>query len=663
MMLGILVLRIASVLITVIVSGFAPALAQTACDAACQARLTRADAEVRRTPSARNYLRHADAQLGAGNHRAAIVDYTAAIALQSDMRAAYRRRALAHRALYDWPAALRDYEKALSLDSINVDAHVGHGLANVGAGRLVDAVADFTRAIRLDDEDPLPLYHRAQAWREIGVYADALADYDAAIQRDSDNAMFLNGRSQAYRLVGALEKALSDADAAIKADPLFAAAYHNRGLIRYAQGQVPAAIDDLSMAIHFAPAEPNSYAARGYALTTTGAASRAVADYDIALRLSPLSADNNALKAEALIALSDLAKARVHIDRALLLDANHKLAHLLNIRLYQISGDELAADRSRDLAVHAEKMRAEARGGQKARTMRALLAPSLARALNEGAEPKGIAIRAAGPCEHDKGLLAVRACAQIHHLRSGRLDGPVGWALLRNDDADGALEYLDRALRQPNAVPAFTYFRAVALLERGDVDGSLAALTTIQKLVSTEISSLFTRAAIYRLRGEHRGALRDYAKVLEFRKEEPNYLRLMGWTAYSAGDDKLAIRYLSRSLKGKPDPQTFIYLHIARTRAGQKSDLSAELARYNPDRWLFTVGEHLAGRISSINLYRGALSEAERCEAHFYAGVRLAIEKKVKDAREALSRVLQSCPRARHEIYAAAATQRARLPK
>lgn len=115
----------------------------------------------------------------------AIVDYTAAIALNPDYGVLYHYRGLA-------------YERTEQYDL---------------------ALADYNKAIQLDPEDADALFFRAQAYFDNEEYDRAMADYNEVLKLAPTDAEAYAGRGDVFEAQGQLDKAIADFRKAIELEP------------------------------------------------------------------------------------------------------------------------------------------------------------------------------------------------------------------------------------------------------------------------------------------------------------------------------------------------------------------------------------------------------------------------------------------------------------
>lgn len=110
------------------------------------------------------------------NHKAALKEYDQALALNSELEAAYLRRAEARYALGDDPGVLADCQRAIALDPSDSQTHYYLGLARFRLGYVESAIAAFASAIACDPEDAQSFARRGLAYEDLGELSDAAQD-------------------------------------------------------------------------------------------------------------------------------------------------------------------------------------------------------------------------------------------------------------------------------------------------------------------------------------------------------------------------------------------------------------------------------------------------------------------------------------------------------
>ena len=138
---------------------------------------------------------------------------------------------------------------------------------------------------------------------------------------------------------------------------------------------------------------------------------------------------------------------------------------------------------------------------------------------------------------------------------------------------------------------------------------------------------------------------------------------MLGFAKFDAGDFQGAASSLARSLELKDDGYAMLFRYLARARAGETgaaAELEANAGRLKTKDWPYAAIELYLGR-RSPELTLGAASKPEQqCEAHFYTGEWLILQKKPAEAETALRKAVETCPKTFVE-YAAAQAELKRL--
>lgn len=154
-----------------------------------------------------------------GRPKPAVVDYTAAIRLQSNYPEAYYDRALAYEQTGDVSAALNDYGSAIEQNRKDADPYFRRGLIYLDMRRFDEAIGDFTRSHNLDPKSVWPLANRglAYAWEKDTVHAKQ--DFAAVRAIDPDNEVLVHGEGLMFMFGGDLDAAVDRFTTALTRDP------------------------------------------------------------------------------------------------------------------------------------------------------------------------------------------------------------------------------------------------------------------------------------------------------------------------------------------------------------------------------------------------------------------------------------------------------------
>jgi tetratricopeptide (TPR) repeat protein len=178
---------------------------------------------------------------------------------------------------------------------------------------------------------------------------------------------------------------------------------------------------------------------------------------------------------------------------------------------------------------------------------------------------------------------------------------PLGLALRQLGDLDGAREHLaqrgDRAPAFPDplvtdldtlAAGAWHHMdRARDLLDRGDLQGALAAYRTAVEAEPTSVQAHKSFAYALALGGDLRGAVREYRTALDLDPEQPGVHQRLGAVLVRSGDLDAGIRHLRHAVELAPDfAEAYGQLAAALERAGrigEAVEAAEEVLRIRPD--------------------------------------------------------------------------------
>jgi TonB family protein len=116
------------------------------------------------------------------NHKEAIDDFSAAIAIRPDLARAYSSRGYSYRNLNDYEKARADYDKAIELDPKLSIAFIHRGYLESLQKDWNSAMKDFSTAIALDPKSRDAYLDRGKAKAALGDNDGAIADYNQALK-------------------------------------------------------------------------------------------------------------------------------------------------------------------------------------------------------------------------------------------------------------------------------------------------------------------------------------------------------------------------------------------------------------------------------------------------------------------------------------------------
>jgi tetratricopeptide (TPR) repeat protein len=153
-----------------------------------------------------------------GRFDLAVVDYSAAIALNASDARAFHHRGMSQKRLEKYQEAVDDYTHALLIDPKNPLAYNERGAAYSFLDEYDRAIRDYSQAIRLNPDFALAYRNRGSSHALRGEWEDAISDYDTAIRLDRKDAKAFLKRSQAYAQLGNRAKSQEDFDQATQLD-------------------------------------------------------------------------------------------------------------------------------------------------------------------------------------------------------------------------------------------------------------------------------------------------------------------------------------------------------------------------------------------------------------------------------------------------------------
>lgn len=168
-----------------------------------------------------------------------------------------------------YPEAILSFSHAVALKSNMSEAYLFRGRANAALSRLEPAVEDFTKAIQLQPDGAEAYVERAAARLDQEDYAAVIADCGEALKRDSRIAVAYTMRARALRQTGNLGRALEDLNRAVELAP-DESNYFQRASTFQLLGQHKQALADLDEVIALKPDSPQGYFARAQSRRAMG---------------------------------------------------------------------------------------------------------------------------------------------------------------------------------------------------------------------------------------------------------------------------------------------------------------------------------------------------------------------------------------------------------
>lgn len=179
-------------------------------------------------------------------HRKAIADFTAALAISPSEAELYAYRGTSYFGVSDFKRAIDDFSRAIALAGSNADYYFRRANAEVEDQQVEKALADFNTAVKLDDgKHACYLLKRADLESDIGNHGDAIADITKAIEISKGDPDYYFDRGMEYELSGQPKRSADDLSNCIKKRPEDPGAYKNRAIARMKLGDACGAMADL----------------------------------------------------------------------------------------------------------------------------------------------------------------------------------------------------------------------------------------------------------------------------------------------------------------------------------------------------------------------------------------------------------------------------------
>ena len=121
-----------------------------------------------------------------GEYDKAIVHYTEAINLNSELAEAYYNRGVAYAKKGEFDLEIQDFNKAIDLNPEYAKAYYNRGVAYAKKGEFDLAIQDFNKAIDLNPEDAGAYCNRGEAWLHLREWEKAKANLITAKDMEND---------------------------------------------------------------------------------------------------------------------------------------------------------------------------------------------------------------------------------------------------------------------------------------------------------------------------------------------------------------------------------------------------------------------------------------------------------------------------------------------
>lgn len=117
-----------------------------------------------------------------------------------DLAAILFNRAYARQLKGQTEAAIADYDAVLAVNSDDGPAYLNRGIAQESLAQYRNALADYSAAVAIDPENAMPLFNRASLLSEMGELENAIIDFNTLVRLDSDNPEYVVALDAAMEL-------------------------------------------------------------------------------------------------------------------------------------------------------------------------------------------------------------------------------------------------------------------------------------------------------------------------------------------------------------------------------------------------------------------------------------------------------------------------------
>lgn len=410
---------------------------------------------------------------------------------------------------------------------------------------------------------------------------EALKLLDQAAELDGSRLEVFAQRSSLHFAAGRFDLALRDADSAIHLLPGWAPIHEIRAKSLEKLGRLSEADEASCSLIKLKPNDENNWERRGRIRVRLRQFEKAVADATEAIRLNPEHASAYVTRGRAHAGLRSPHRALSDFDRAIDLDPDNIYGYaersVLNAHLGQ--WERVVSDATRTIE----------------------LAPNEPR----GYKNRAVALHALG--RYDREISDITKCIELH----------------------------------PNSQSAFrTRYRAHELL--GDHENALQDLTRAMK--SKTFPRDYRRRADLRIAlGQFEAALPDLCLAIELADARPTTILKRGMAYEATGAVSLARADYERVAKtaGPIADYARLWLHLLdRQSSGANAPLAPAAAEVALGSWTDRLIGLFVGAVSEQALLDEAASDNERCEAHYYIGMKVLLDGRLDAARQAFNACL-----------------------
>ena len=189
--------------------------------------------------------------------------------------------------------------------------------------------------------------------------------------------------------------------------------------------------------------------------------------------------------------------------------------------------------------------------------------------------------------------------------------------------------------------------RANAWGSKGETDRAIADYDEATRLAPTYALAYEGLGAMWRVKGDKDNAIANYNEAIWIDHKFGYAYAARGETYYEWGDFAEAAEDLKRGNELIDEAYAMIWLFLARGRLGQDgaSELATHAAKLKTKDWPFAVIDALLGHRTVAQMQAAAANPDQTCEAAFYGGEWQLLHGNSSEARAALQRAFDTCPK------------------
>jgi len=223
-------------------------------------------------------------------------------------------------------------------------------------------------------------------------------------------------------------------------------------------------------------------------------------------------------------------------------------------------------------------------------------------------------------------------------------------------DSAKALADFDKAVSLGAKSAALFVARGDILLAQGEADQALASYDQAIELDGAGAAPRVARGGAWLAKDDAGRAIEDYQKAIELAPGNGFAAFGLGLASYLKGDRSKAIDAFRQALRlDAANAYPALWLFLAQDGEEPKADLRQASAKFGGGSWPNPVMRYDLGALDGPGLFDAAKTPADQCEAQFYFGAERLKQGAREEARAALSKAVEICPKNFFEFFGARA--------